>query len=71
MTRAAETFLHNHYQDDALDADQIRRDVEHWEYVAGDAAMFPNADLDWIDRFCDAAYAYLGGMSHNFALEPA
>jgi hypothetical protein len=66
----AERFLSDHYQEDVLDADRIRRDVEHWERVMGDAARFPNADLDFIDQFCDAAYAYLGGMSHKFAVEP-
>lgn len=65
----SEQFLKSHYQADDLDADQIRRDVEHWEMVAGDAARFPNAGIDYIDRFCDAAYAYLGGTSHQFAAE--
>ena len=66
---AAERFLQDHYMEDVLDADQIRRDVEHWERVAGDAARFPNADLEFIDRFSDAAYSYLGGMSHSFGVE--
>lgn len=67
--KLAECFLKSHYQEDCLDADRIRRDVEHWERVASDARRFPNADLDFIDRFSDAAYAYLGGMSHRFEVE--
>ena len=69
LIETAERFLRDHYQEDDLVADRIRRDVEHWERVAGDAERFPNADLDFIDRFSDAAYSYLGGMSHTFAVE--
>ncbi len=56
-------FLKSHYQSDDLDDAQIRRDIEHWEMVQGDAIRFPNADLDFIDQFCDAAYAHLGGAA--------
>lgn len=65
----AERFLKSHYSADELDADQIRRDDEHWERVMGNPARFPNADLDFIVRFGDAAAAYLGGLSHSFAVE--
>jgi hypothetical protein len=65
--QAATRFLQAHYCDDDLDADQVRRDVEHWERVAGDAARFPNANLDWIDQFTDAGLTYLA-LHHG---EPA
>lgn len=55
----AVTFLKAHYQADDLSADQVRRDRDHWEAVAGDPARFPNADLDYIDRFVDAADNFL------------
>lgn len=66
MVEAAEWFLKNHYQEDVLDADRIRRDIEHWERVEGNANLFPNADLNYIERFMDAAYSYLGGTAHSF-----
>lgn len=56
---AATRFLQMHYCADDLDADQVRRDCEHWERVAGDPARFPNADLDFIDQFTDAAIDWL------------
>lgn len=56
---AATRFLQDHYCTDDLDSDQVRRDLEHWERVAGDAARFPNADLDWIEDFSLAALDYL------------
>lgn len=66
---AAEQFLKNHYQKDVLDADRIRRDDEHRERVMGNPERFPNADLDFITQFGDAASSYLGGVSHAFAVE--
>ena len=57
-TQAAQ-FLRNHYQDDDLCADQVRRDIEHWERVQGDPVRFPNANLEYIDQFCEAAYEWL------------
>lgn len=65
ITLDAASFLRSHYQDDDLCADTVLRDIEHWERVAGDAERFPNADLDYIDRFCDAAYSWLatGGVA--------
>ena len=68
---AAERFLHDHYQDDILNADQIRRDAEHWNLVLGDPEKYPNADLEWICQFDEAACAWLGGLSHSFAVEQA
>lgn len=59
MADAPEAFLKSHYCTDDLDADTVRRDCEHWEWVVGDAARFPNADLDWIDRFTEAAIEWL------------
>lgn len=55
----AERFLKNHYQEDTLDLARIRADDEHWERVLGNAAKFPNADLDFIDKFGEAATCYL------------
>ena len=55
----AERFLKDHYQDDELDAARIRADDEHWERVLGDAERFPNADLDFIGKFGEAATTYL------------
>lgn len=55
----AEQFLKAHYQTDALDADQIRADDEHWEKVMGNPDRFPNADIGFICAFGDAASAYL------------
>lgn len=55
----AKRFLQSHYCEDNIDVDRVRRDDEHWERVAGDAAKFPNADLEWIDKFSDAATTYL------------
>jgi hypothetical protein len=66
---SAEQFLKDHYSEDVLDADRIRRDAEHWNLVLGDAARFPNADLDFICAFDDAACTFLGGLSHQFAVE--
>ena len=54
-----ECFLKHHYSEDVLCADTVRRDCEHWERVAGDPARYPNADLEFIDRFTDAATAWL------------
>ena len=54
-----EAFLKAHYCTDELDADQVRRDCEHWERVQGDPVRFPNADLDWIDEFTNAAVEWL------------
>jgi hypothetical protein len=65
----AEQFLKDHYCTDDLDADQIRADTEHWNRVLGDAERFPNADLDFICAFDEAACTYLGGLSHGFAVE--
>lgn len=59
IIQTAATFLRNHYQEDDLCADTVRRDCEHWERVAGDAARFPNANLEWIDQFTDAAVEWL------------
>jgi hypothetical protein len=55
----AKRFLQSHYSSDEIDEDRVRRDDEHWERVAGDAAKFPNADLDFIDQFGEAATTYL------------
>lgn len=59
MAQNPENFLKAHYCDDFLDADQVRRDCEHWERVMGDPEQFPNADLDFIDRFTEAAIEWL------------
>jgi hypothetical protein len=56
-----EQFLKAYYGSDDLDADQVRRDCEHWERVMGDPVRFPNADLTTIDAFCDAAVEWLPG----------
>ncbi len=69
QTETPERFLKNHYSTDCLDADAIRKDLEHWEWVAGDAERFPNADLEFIDQFSDAAYSYLGGTVRDFGLQ--
>lgn len=55
----AARFLKEHYCADTLDADRIRKDDEHWERVMGDAEKFPNADLDFITDFGEAAAVYL------------
>lgn len=55
----AEQILKEHYMEDELDHDRIRQDREHWWMVAGNPAKFPNADLDFIDRFTEAADEYL------------
>jgi hypothetical protein len=59
MAHTAEQFLKAHYSTDDLDADRVRADDEHWERVLGDPERFPNADLDFICRFGDAATAWL------------
>ena len=59
MAQTAEQFLKDHYSTDELDADQVRADDEHWERVMGDPERFPNADLDFICRFGDAASEWL------------
>lgn len=59
----AEQFLTGHYQTDDLDADQIRADDERWEWVLGNPERFPNADLDFICKFGDAASEYLAGRA--------
>ena len=55
----AKRFLQSHYCSDNLDAEQIRRDDEHWERVMGNPERFPNADLDFITDFGEAATTYL------------
>jgi hypothetical protein len=55
----AERYLKAWYGSDELDADRIRRDDEHWERVAGDPVSFPNADLETIEKFGEAATTYL------------
>lgn len=53
------------YSADSIDeiggTDRIRRDIDHWERVAGDPVKFPKADVVAIDRFLEAAYAATGG----------
>lgn len=66
---AAERFLKNHFQDDALDTGEVRRTAERFEMIMGNAARFPNADLETIDAYLDAAYSWLGGLSHRFEVE--
>ena len=56
---SVEQFLKAHYCSDDLDKDQIRHDCEHWERVGSNPEKFPNADMEFIDRFTDAAIAYL------------
>lgn len=65
----AERWLKNYWQSDEIDAGETRRTAERFERVLGDPETFPNADLDTIDAFLDAAYSWLGGLSHNLEVE--
>ena len=65
---SAERFLKNHFQDDDLDTDQVRATAERFERIMGDPERFPNADLETIDAYLDAAYSWLGGLSHRLAV---
>lgn len=55
----AQHFLKSWYQDDTLNDDKIRADVERWNRVLGNPAGFPNADVEEITRFDEAAATYL------------
>lgn len=66
---AAERFLKNHFQNDALDSDTVRSTAERFEWIMGEPERFPNADLETIDAYLDAAYSWLGGLSHRFEVE--
>jgi hypothetical protein len=55
----AERFLKDHYTADELFADLVRKDNEHWERVAGDPVKFPKANLEFIDKFGEAATIWL------------
>lgn len=55
----AEQFLRNYYQEDALDADRIREDDERFEWIMGNPERFPNANVEFITQFGDAAESYL------------
>ena len=61
ITQSPEQFLKSYYQDDELNSDKIRSDIDHWNMVSGDAKRFPNANLDAIEKFLNAAYNYLAG----------
>lgn len=67
----AEQFLKDHYCTDDLAeiADTIRYDDEHWEMVMSDPKRWPNANVEWITEFGDAASTFLGLYRERYKSE--
>jgi hypothetical protein len=62
---AATRFLHDHYQDDTLHPDRIRADNERHERILSNPERFPDADLETICLFGDAAAVYLAEIPYS------